>query len=63
MNNFIRIARPGYTLALLALILALGFLITGSAWGMLVVAALEGAFWAPLQYLKDRHGKRLSHRA
>ena len=58
MNPLIRLARPGYTLALMALILGLAFLITGSAEGAFVVALLEGAFWACLQYFKDRHGER-----
>jgi uncharacterized membrane protein len=63
MNPVIRLARPGYVLALLALTLGLAFLITGSAEGALVVALLEGAFWACLQYFKarpfkDRRGKR-----
>ena len=58
MNPFIRLARPGYTLALMALTLGLAFLITGSVWGMFVVALLEAAFWASLQYFKDLRGKR-----
>jgi hypothetical protein len=63
MNSFVRLARPGYTLALLTLILGLGFLITGSAEGGFVVAVLEGAFWTSLQFFKDRHGKCLTPRA
>jgi len=58
MNAFICLARPGYTLGLLALALGLGFVITGTVWGMLVVAALEAAFSAGMQYFKDR-GRRL----
>ena len=58
MNPFVRLARPGYTLALLALTLGLAFLVTGSAEGTLVVALLEGAFWASLQSFADRRDER-----
>jgi hypothetical protein len=63
MNPVIRIARPGYVLALLALVLGLAFLITGSAEGALVVAFAEGALWASLQYFKDRRAGRLKRHA
>ena len=56
--NLIRLTRPGYAVALLALSLGLAFLITGSAEGTFVVALLEGTFWAFLQYRKDRRGER-----
>jgi hypothetical protein len=59
MNAFIRLARPGYTVAFLALILGLGFLITGSAEAGVIIAVLEGAFCASLQYFKDRRGGRV----
>ena len=62
MNPVMLFARPGYTLALLGLVLGLAFLITGSAEGALVVALLEAAFWATLQYFKDRRGKGLKPR-
>jgi len=45
--------------ALLALALGLGFVVTGSAEGMLAVAVLEAMFWAGTQYFKDRRGRRL----
>ncbi|HXJ00791.1 MAG TPA: hypothetical protein VNH44_06180 [Micropepsaceae bacterium] len=62
MSPFMRVTRPGYVLALLALALGVAFLITGSAEGVMIVAALEGAFWALLQIFKDRHEKRLTPR-
>ena len=58
MSSLLHLARPGYGLALLALTLGLAFLITGSAVGALVIALLEGLFWAGLQYLKDRRAVR-----
>jgi hypothetical protein len=59
MNPVINtLARPGYALALLAVTLGLAFLITGSAEGALVVALLEGAFWACLQYRRDRRSEQ-----
>jgi uncharacterized membrane protein len=64
MNPFIRLARPGYTLALLALILGLAFLITGSAEAAIVIAVLEAALWASLKYFKDhRRAGRLKRHA
>jgi uncharacterized membrane protein len=60
MGPIIRSARPGYILALLALLLGLAFMITGSAEGALVVAALEAALWTSLQYFKDRRGRSLT---
>jgi uncharacterized membrane protein len=54
MSNFVRITRPGYIMALFVLILGLAFLLTGSVRGMLLIAVLEGALWASLQYFKDR---------
>jgi uncharacterized membrane protein len=63
MNPVIRLARPGYVLALLVLILGLAFVITGSAEGALAIAVLEGALWASFQYLKDRRAGRLKHHA
>ena len=57
MTLFVRLGRPGYGVAALAVILAIAFLVTGSAEGALVVALLEGVFWACLQYFKDRRGE------
>ncbi len=59
MNRFLTPSRPGYMFALLALALGLGFVVTGSAEGMLAVAVLEAMFWAGTQYFKDRRGRRL----
>jgi hypothetical protein len=58
MNPVTNLARPGTVVALLAVTLGLAFLITGSVEGALVVALLEGAFWASLQCRKDRRGER-----
>ena len=60
MSNSVRIARPGYIMALFALVLGLTFVLTGSVWGMLVIAVLEGALWASLQYFKDRRERLTS---
>jgi len=49
---------PGYVLALLAVVLGLAFVITGSAWGMMVVAIAEAALWASVQYVRQLRLKR-----
>jgi uncharacterized membrane protein len=63
MNPLLRLARSGYALALLALVLGLAYLITGSAEGAFVVAVLEAVFWASLQYFKDRRARRVTRPA
>jgi hypothetical protein len=63
MYPVIRLARPGYVLALLVLVLGLALLITASAEGALAIAVLEAALWASFQYFKDRRTGRLKHHA
>ena len=58
MKSFERLARSGYTVAILLLFLALGFLITRNIWGLLAIAVLEAPLWASRQYFIDRHGER-----
>ena len=56
------IAGPGYTLAWFALAAGLAYAIAGIT-GMIIIGILEGAFWASLQYLKDRRDRRVDQRA
>jgi uncharacterized membrane protein len=63
MNPLINFARPGYILALLALVLGLAFVITGSAEAAIAIAILEAALWASVQYFKDRRARQLKRHA